>query len=123
MRTLDKNLELKASGAVTATQDETLILCSPRKFGDRAVLVINVSAVSGTTPTAAFYVNVSPTTGGTKTKVAQLPTINAVGQYEIPLSGKLVEQLVPTAEAVGIGATIAGTTPSFTYQAFLAVEG
>jgi hypothetical protein len=118
----DKKNELKASGAVTATQDETLITCSPRKMGGRAKVVINVSAVSGTTPTAAFYVNVSPTVGGAKTKVAQLPTINAVGQYEIPLSGKLVEQHVPTAEALGIGATITGTTPSFTYQAFLAFE-
>jgi len=118
----DKNNELKASGAVTASQDETLILCSPRKMGGRAKVVINVSAVGGTTPTAAFYVNVSPTVGGTKTKVAQLPNITAVGQYEIPLSGKLVEQHVPTAEALGIGATLGGTTPSFTYQAFLAFE-
>jgi hypothetical protein len=118
----DKQNELKASAAVTASSDETLILCQPRKMGNRAVVVLNVSAVSGTTPTLAPYINVSPTVGGTKTKVAQLPVINAVGRYEIPLSGRLVEQHVPTAEALGIGWTVGGTTPSFTVQACLVVE-
>ena len=118
----DKQNELKASAAVTASADETLILCQPRKMGNRAVVVLNVSAVSGTTPTLAPYINVSPTVGGAKTKVAQLPAINAVGRYEIPLSGKLVEQHVPTAEALGIGWTVGGTTPSFTVEAYLVVE-
>lgn len=122
-RTFDKSTELKAVAAVTASADETLVLLAPRKLGDRAVVVINVSAVSGTSPTLAPYINVSPTVGGTKTKVAQLPNISAVGQYEIPLSGNLVNTLVPTAEAIGIGWTVGGTTPSFTVEAFLAFEG
>jgi len=121
--TFDKSTELKAAAAVTTSADETLVLLAPRKLGDRAKVVVNVSAVSGTTPTLAPYINVSPTVGGTKTKVAQLPNINAVGQYEIPISGKLVESLVPTAEAIGIGWTVGGTTPSFTVEAFIAFEG
>lgn len=121
--TFDKSTELKASAAVTTSADETLVLLAPRKLGDRAKVVVNVSAVSGTTPTLAPYINVSPTVGGTKTKVAQLPNITAVGQYEIPISGKLVESLVPTAEAIGIGWTVGGTTPSFTVEAFIAFEG
>lgn len=121
--TFDKSTELKASAAVTTSADETLVLLAPRKLGDRAKVVINVSAVSGTSPTLAPYINVSPTVGGAKTKVAQLPNINAAGQYEIPISGKLVESLVPTAEAIGIGWTVGGTTPSFTVEAFIAFEG
>lgn len=119
----DKSTELKAAAAVTASQDETLIPFDAPRMGDRAVVVINVSAVSGTTPTLAPYINVSPTVGGAKTKVAQLPAINAVGRYEIPLSGVLVKQLVPNAAAIGIGFTLGGTTPSFTCQAHLAFEG
>jgi hypothetical protein len=120
--TFDKNLELQASTTITSTTDATLIEFPVRKAGNKLKVIINVTAVSGTTPTAAFYVNVSPTVGGSKTKIAQLPTINAVGQYEIALSGKQAEQHVSTAEAIGIGATIAGTTPSFTYNAYLAPE-
>lgn len=122
-KTFDKSTELKAVAAVTASGDETLVLLQPRKLGDRAVVVLNVSAVSGTTPTLAPYINVSPTVGGAKTKVAQLPAINAVGQYVIPITGDLVAQHVPTAEAIGIGWTVGGTTPSFTVEAFLAFEG
>jgi hypothetical protein len=121
--TFDKATELKAAAAVTTTTDETLVLLAPRKMGDRAKVVINVTAVSGTAPTLAPYINVSPTVGGAKTKVAQLPNITAVGQYEIPLSGMLVSQHVPTAEAIGIGWTVGGTTPSFTVEAFIAFEG
>ena len=121
--TFDKSTELKAQAAVTTSSDETLVLLAPRKLGDRAKVVVNVSAVSGTSPTLAPYINVSPTVGGTKTKVAQLQAINAVGQYEIPISGRLVESLVPTAEAIGIGWTVGGTTPSFTVEAYIAFEG
>jgi hypothetical protein len=121
--TFDKNLELQASTAVAASADATLISFPIRKVGNKCKVIVNVTAVSGTNPTAVLYVNVSPTVGGTKTKIATLPAITAVGQYEIPLSGKLAEQLVPTAAAVGVGVTIGGTdTPTFTFSAFLAPE-
>lgn len=121
--TFDKSTELKAAAAVTTTTDETLILLAPRKMGDRVKVVINVIEVSGTLPTLAPYINVSPTVEGAKTRVAQFPNITGVGQYEIPLSGTLVSQYVPTAEAIGIGWIVGGTTPSFTCEAFLAFEG
>lgn len=121
--TFDKQLELKAPAAVTADSDETLILCAPRKLGKSAKVILIVSAVTGTTPTLIAYVNVSPTVGGTKTRVAQLPTINAAGRYEIPVSGDLVAQHVPTAEALGVGWDVGGTSPSFTIHAYLAPEG
>ena len=121
--TFDKSTELKASGAVTTSADETLIAIDVARLGDRAVVVINVSAVSGTTPTLAPYVNASTTVGGSKTKIAQLPAINAVGRYEIPISGTLARQHVSGAAALGIGWTVGGTTPSFTCQAYIAFEG
>lgn len=122
-KTFDKQLELKSVAAVTTTGDETLILANPRKLGNSAKVVIVVSAVAGTNPTLAPYINVSPTVGGTKTKVAQLPNITAVGTYEIPLSGDLVAQHVPTAEAIGIGWTVGGTgSPSFTVAAYITQE-
>lgn len=121
-RTFDKSTELKAVAAVTTSADETLVLLAPRKLGDRAVVVLNVSAVSGTTPTLAPYINVSPTVGGAKTRIAQLPNITAVGKYVIPLSAELVSQHDAAAEALGIGWTVGGTTPSFTVEAFITSE-
>lgn len=121
-RTFDKLFELKAAAAVTASQDETLILCKPRSMGSNVTVEINVSAVSGTTPTLAPYINVSPTVGGAKTRIAQLPNITAVGKYVIPLSAELVSQHDAAAEALGIGWTVGGTTPSFTVEAFITSE-
>lgn len=119
----DKLLELKPAAAVTASGDETLIAFDAVRMSDRVSAIINVTAVSGTTPTLAPYINVSPTVGGTKTKIAQLPAINAVGRYEIPLSGTLAKQFVAGAAAIGVGWTVGGTTPSFTCEAYLAFEG
>lgn len=119
----DKLLELKSAAAVTASQDETLIAFDAVRMSDRVSAIINVTAVSGTTPTLAPYINVSPTVGGTKTKIAQLPAISAIGRYEIPLSGTLAKQFVAGAAAIGIGWTVGGTTPSFTCEAYLAFEG
>lgn len=121
--TFDKLLELKSAAAVTASQDETLIAFDAVRMGDRVSAIINVTAVSGTTPTLAPYINVSPTVGGAKTKIAQLPAISAIGRYEIPLSGNLAKQFVAGAAAIGVGWTVGGTTPSFTCEAYLAFEG
>lgn len=119
----DKLLELKGAAAVTASGDETLIAFDAVRMGDRVSAIINVTAVSGTTPTLAPYINVSPTVGGTKIKIAQLPAISAIGRYEIPLSGILAKQSVAGAAAIGVGWTVGGNTPSFTCEAYLAFEG
>jgi hypothetical protein len=121
-RTFDKQFELKAAGAVTVSGDEPLILCKPRRLGSNVTVEINISAVSGTTPTLAPYINVSPTVGGAKTRIVQLPNITGVGKYVIPLSAELVAQHDAAAEALGIGWTVGGTTPSFTVQAFITSE-
>ena len=120
---LDRSLELKAAAAVTASGDETLIAFDAARMGDRVTAVVNVSAVAGTTPTLAPYINVSTSVGGTKTKIAQLPAISAAGRYEIPLSGTLAKQFVSEAAAIGVGWTVGGTSPSFTCEAYLAFEG
>lgn len=123
--TFDKLLELKSASPVTFSQDETLIAFDAVRMGDRVSVIINVTAVSGsgTTPTLTPYINVSPTVGGTKTKIAQLPAISAIGRYEIPLSGIMAKQFVAGAAAIGVGWTVGGTTPSFTCEAYLAFEG
>lgn len=43
----------------------------------------------------------------------------ALGYYEIAISSQLIERLLPTASHIRLKTTIAGTTPSFTYGAWM----
>lgn len=42
------------------------------------------------------------------------------GVFEVPLSGNQIAKLAPSAAAITVAATLAGTTPSITYGAYLA---
>lgn len=126
-RIIDTALMLRdiADGAETSTANETAISFDCRKIGEFKA-IINITAVDGTTgdETYAFDISVSDLVGGTFTKVATLPAL--VGQnltaplvLEIPLSGPGCEQLDADSDWIRIGCTLAGTSPSITYGAFL----
>lgn len=120
-RIFDANLALAASHAATASENGTpLTSFYPDKIDEACVAVFDVTAVSGTTPTCAFSIQASNDGGSTWVTIGQINTINAIGRYEVAWSQLGASALCPGADRVRHVATIAGTTPSFTFQAFLA---
>ena len=124
-RIYDNALELRdvADGAETSTANETAINFDCRIIEEYKA-VINVTAMDFTTgdESYVFDISVSDLVGGTFTKIAQLPDIGSAtgtGTYEIPLSGQLAAQLDADSDWIRIGCTLAGTTPSITYGAYL----
>ena len=126
-KTFDKLLELRdvADGAETATAAETGIAFAVKKFLG-LLCVVYVTAIDATTGDESYVlsVEVAATVGGSYTVVSQLPNIRAAGTgiYKIALDGALAAKLLSTAAFVRINATLAGTTPSITYGAYLAYE-
>lgn len=120
----DKQLELRdiADGAETATASETGVSFAVR-MADDFKCVIYVSALDTTTGDETYLLTVETDSvaafSGTPVEVGRV-TVLAAGVYEIPLSGREIEQRDPDAAAIRVKATLAGTTPSITYGAYLA---
>ena len=123
-RTFDKALELRnvADGAETATANETAISFEARKLKEYvAELFITACDGSSGDETYVFDISVSDLQAGTFTKVAQVPwTRGTTGKLTIPLSGDIAQQLDNDSDWIRVGCTLAGTTPSITYGAYLA---
>ena len=83
----------------------------PEAF-DEALLMINITAVSGTVPTLVVSYQVSPDDGTTWFTKSSTATLNATGQT-----------LVTLPDTIGrfyrLNAVIGGTTPSFTFAAWV----
>jgi hypothetical protein len=119
-RIIDGALELKASGTVTSTTSETGIEFACRKVEEfKAIVAVSAFDFTTTDETYVVKVEVSDVVGGTYTQIGESLTIVATGVYEIALSGTIAEQVDADAEFVRITATLGGTTPSLTYQAYL----
>lgn len=123
-RIFDKNLELRniSDGEETSTASETGINVEVRKLLEY-VCVVYVTACDGTTgdETYTLTVQVSNAVGGTYTTIGTLAWPRATtGSNVIALSGLTAEVLDSDADWVRITATLAGTTPSITYGAYLA---
>jgi hypothetical protein len=76
-------------------------------YGNSYQVVVDVTAVSGTTPTMDIVVQESRDAGTNYVVIYQFPRITAIGSYSsplLPLTGNRVEYIQ----------TISGTTPSFT---------
>lgn len=119
----DKLLELFAPAAQTSSTNNPAVAFEYGKV-DEVLVEVNVTAVSGTTPTCAFAVQVTNDGGTTWKTVAQQSTINAIGRYELAFSGAgAAALLAPSAtqanNQIRIASTIGGTTPSFTYGAWM----
>jgi len=104
---LDTNLMLKASGALTETTTGSVV-----DFGNgdlnAMTYIMNVTSVSGSSPTMDVTIQEADTPDGTYRTVLSFPQVTAAGQYFI--SGRLDGRYRKYVS------TLAGTSPSFTFS-------
>ena len=118
----DKNLELKTSGAVTSTASTTGVAVNVRPQREyTCVIAVTAVKTSITDETYVLEVEVSDLVGGTYTAVGTIPAVQTtgVGNYKVPLSGPWVAKLDADSAFIRLTATLGGTDPSVTYQAYL----
>jgi hypothetical protein len=120
----DADLVLRASGsAETSTASETAIAFPVRKIGDYKAVIV-YSGLDFTTGDESYVwtVEVSDTSGGTYTAIATTPDMGsatAAGRLDVPLNGKIAEQLDADSAFVRVTATLGGTSPSVDYDCYL----
>lgn len=109
--------------AQTATATATGTGVDTATYGDDAIFVLSVGAVSGTSPTLDVTIQTSSTSGGTYTTeltFAQVTASTKLGAGGLNLegsnSGSLARRFV---RAV---ATIAGTSPSFAFSVVMLIR-
>jgi hypothetical protein len=105
---------IQASGAQTVGASSAAI--SVGTFREFLVLV-NVTTVSGTTPSLAFFVDTSSDGGTTWMQIASGSAITATGFQLIPLGAGSSATPVLFGDTIRLRWTISGTTPSFTFSA------
>jgi len=123
--TYDTALALRTSGTpITATTSETGVAFDVRKIGAyKAVIQYNGMDFTTTDESYIFSIQVSDLVGGTYTSIATMPNIGsatASGRLDIPLNGKIAEELDADSAFIRVTATLAGTTPSIDYDCYLA---
>ena len=110
----DTNLCLKTSGAQTTTTTGSVV-----DFGGPDIMpltyTLNCTAASGTSPTLDVVVQECATSGGTYVTALTFPQLTAAGVKRI--TGKLDGRYRKYV------ATIAGTSPSFTYEIYPEMGG
>ena len=120
----DDALVLRDSGtAITSTTSATGISFPVRHIGGYKA-VIQYSGMDFTTgdESYVFSIEVSDVVGGTYTAIATVPDIGsatASGRLDIPLNGKIAEELDADSAFIRVTATLGGTTPSIDYDCFL----
>src|SRR5690348_3724145 len=114
---------IATSAAVTATGNSNPV-SQANSVG--ANIVINVTAVSGTTPAVVFKLQGQDPVSGVWYDVADatLASINATGQYKLVVHPAITPVTGTSAKASNLlpgtfrlAYTITGTTPSFTFSA------
>lgn len=123
----DTALVLRASGTpITATTSETGIAFPVRHIGAyKAVIQYSGMDFTTTDETYVFSIQVSDLVGGTYTSIATMPNIGSAtssGRLDIPLNGKIAEELDADSAFIRVTATLGGTTPSIDYDCFLTKE-
>lgn len=112
----DASLELKASAAVTSTgQGSAIDLKTMAPHARTLVANAVVTAVSGTSPTCALVIqHSSDNSTWEDLAVFDDSSITAVGEFFCPFETKR--------RYVRIKHTLGGTSPSFTYSAYIGVS-
>ncbi len=123
----DADLALRTSGtAITSTTSETGVEFPVRNIGAyKAVVQYTGMDYTTTDESYVFSVEVSDLVAGTYTAIATLPDIGsatAAGRLDIPLNGKIAEQLDADSAFIRVTATLGGTTPSIDYDCYLTKE-
>lgn len=120
----DKQLELRdiAVGAKTATASETGVSFPALMAGDFKAIVYVSDVTLGGSPANTYLLTVETDSvqafSDSPVEVGRV-TVTGKGVYEIPLSGAAVEQRDPNAAAIRVTATLAGSSKSITYGAYL----
>ena len=120
----DADLVLRTAGtAETSTASETGVEFAVRNIDDyKAVIVYSGLDFTTTDETYVFSIEVSDVVAGTYTAIATLPDIGSAvdsGRLDIPLNGKIAEQLDADSAFIRVTATLGGTTPSVDYDCYL----
>lgn len=119
----DTALVLRTSGTpVTTTTSETGLEFAVRHIGAyKAVMPYSGVVATGT---YTFTIEVSDLVGGTYTAIASITIDPAVasGRLDIPLNGKIAEELDADSAFIRVTATLGGTGPSVDYDCFLTKE-
>jgi hypothetical protein len=120
----DKQLELRnvADGAETATASETGVLFPALMAGDFKAIVYVSDVTLGGSPANTYLLTLETDSvqafSDSPVEVGRV-TVTGKGVYEIPLSGAAVEQRDANAAAIRVTATLAGSSKSITYGAYL----
>lgn len=119
----DTALALRTSGTPeTATASETGVEFAVRNIGAYKA-VIEYSGKVYTNETYIFTIEVSDLVGGTYTAIATMPDIGAngvtAGSLNIPLNGKIAEEIDADSAFIRVTVTITGAAPSIDYDCFL----
>ena len=122
VRIFDAELELRdgAAAAITTTTAGTaggIDLDVSMDF--KVALNVTVLDTADADETYVISAEVDTASGFASAVQVGTLTVTAVGSYEIPLSSKWVTNLEAAADFIRVVATLAGTTPSLTYGAFL----
>jgi hypothetical protein len=123
-RIYDDALVLRDSGtAITTTTSQTGIEFGVRKVEEyKAVIAYSGMDFTTTDETYVFSIEVSDLVGGTYTAIATMPDIGGTqgsGTLDIPLNGKIAEQLDADSAFIRVTATLGGTSPSIDYDCWL----
>ncbi len=109
-----------ADGAETATASEIAIDFIANDFGDfKAVFHVSALDTAEANETYSLAIEVDAAAGFSSPVEIGSITVTAAGVYELPLSGRFIEQAEAGALKMRATATLGGTTPSITYGAFL----
>ena len=123
-RIYDGDLALRTSGtAITTTTSATGIEFPVRNINEyKAVVAYNGMDFTTTDESYVFSIQISDVVGGTYTILATVPDIGsatASGFLDIPLNGKLAEQIDSDSAFIRVTATLGGTTPSIDFDCWL----
>jgi len=122
----DSALALRVSGsAESSTASETGVEFAVRNIGAYKA-VINYSGKVYTNETYIYTIEVSDVVGGTYTAIATMPDIgdngSVAGTLNIPLNGKIAEELDVDSAFIRVTVTITGSAPGIDYDCFLTKE-
>lgn len=121
----DKELELRAysASALSATGSGTAIALKAVAYDDFACRINSAAYTSFAAGTAQWDVAVqaSTTSGGTYKTIGSVTLDGTQKEYEIALSGVMIEAIVAGAEYIRVTATKTGSPGNLTYGAYLSL--
>ncbi|MBD2771187.1 hypothetical protein [Iningainema tapete] len=120
----DKGLELRdynATAVATTTSETAIEFAADKQLAYKAVIL--AGAYTGYAAGSAEWkisIEAATTVAGTYKEIGSCTADGTIKQFDIPLSGEWVEDLLPGALYIRATATAIGAPDALTYGAFLA---